>query len=147
MEFLTIPTFLIMPAVTQRHNTSSETPITVFLRPSAYDPDRKWESTTTTNLGLDFAFLNNRISGSVDYYKKTKDLLSVVPVAAGGNFNIELYTNVGNMENKGIEFTLNTVPVKKKNLTWDFGFNFTYTIPARLPIFWGGQILTSRDWR
>ncbi len=98
-----------------------------FLRPDSYDPDRKWESTTTTNLGLDFGFLNNRISGSVDYYfKKTKDLLSVVPVAAGGNFNIELYTNVGNMENKGVEFTLNTVPIKKPNLTWEFGFNFTY---------------------
>ncbi len=98
-----------------------------FLRPDAYDPDRKWESTTTTNIGLDFGFVNNRISGSVDYYfKKTKDLLSVVPVAAGGNFNIELYTNVGNMENKGVEFTLNTVPVKKANLTWEFGFNFTY---------------------
>ena len=98
-----------------------------FLRPDAYDPERKWESTTTTNVGLDFGFLNNRISGSVDYYfKKTKDLLSVVPVAAGGNFNIELYTNVGNMENKGIEFSLNTVPVKKANLTWEFGFNFTY---------------------
>ncbi|MFN8306278.1 MAG: SusC/RagA family TonB-linked outer membrane protein [Ferruginibacter sp.] len=98
-----------------------------FLRPSAYDPDRKWESTNTTNLGIDFGFLNNRISGTVDYYyKKTKDLLSVVPVAAGGNFNIELYTNVGNMENKGVEFTLNTVPVKKANLTWEFGFNFTY---------------------
>lgn len=98
-----------------------------FLRPDAYDPDRKWESTTTSNIGLDFGILNNRISGSVDYYfKKTKDLLSVVPVAAGGNFNIELYTNVGNMENKGVEFTLNTVPVKKQNLQWDFGFNFTY---------------------
>jgi TonB-dependent starch-binding outer membrane protein SusC len=98
-----------------------------FLRPSAYDPDRRWESTTTTNVGLDFGFANNRISGTVDYYfKKTKDLLSVVPVAAGGNFNIELYTNVGNVENKGIEFTLNTVPVKKPNLTWEFGFNFTY---------------------
>lgn len=98
-----------------------------FLRPSAYDPDRKWESTTTSNVGLDFGFLNNRISGSVDYYfKKTKDLLSTVPVAAGGNFNIELLTNVGNMENKGVEFTLNTVPVKKTNLTWEFGFNFTY---------------------
>ncbi len=98
-----------------------------FLRPSAYDPDRKWESTTTTNLGLDFGFVNNRISGSVDIYtKKTKDLLSVVPVAAGGNFNIELFTNVGNVENRGIEFTLNTVPVKKTNLTWEFGFNFTY---------------------
>ncbi len=98
-----------------------------FLRPSAYDPDRKWETTTTTNLGLDFGFLNNRIYGSVDYYfKKTKDLLSTVPVAAGGNFNIELLTNVGNMENKGVEFTLNTVPIRKKNLTWDFGFNITY---------------------
>jgi len=98
-----------------------------FLRPSAYDPDRRWESTETTNVGLDFGFLNGRISGSVDYYfKKTKDLLSVVPVAAGGNFNIELLTNVGNMENKGIEFTLNTVPVKTKNLTWELGYNFTY---------------------
>ncbi len=98
-----------------------------FLRPSAYDPERRWESTATTNVGLDFGFLNNRISGSVDYYiKKTKDLLSVVPVAAGGNFDIQLLTNVGNMENKGVEFTLNTVPVKKKNLTWDLGFNFTY---------------------
>lgn len=98
-----------------------------FLRPSAYDPDRRWESTTTTNLGLDFGFLNNRISGSFDIYnKKTKDLLSVVPVAAGGNFNIELFTNVGNMENKGFEFTLNTIPVKKLNITWEFGFNFTY---------------------
>ncbi len=98
-----------------------------FLRPSAYDPDIRWERTTTTNVGLDFGIMNGRISGSVDYYfKKTKDLLSVVPVAAGGNFNIELLTNVGNVENKGVEFTLNTVPIKKKNLTWEFGFNFTY---------------------
>ncbi len=98
-----------------------------FLRPDAYDPDRRWETTTTTNVGLDFGLLNGRISGSVDYYfKKTKDLLSVVPVAAGGNFNIELYTNVGNMENKGVEFTLNTIPVKKKDLTWELGFNVTY---------------------
>lgn len=98
-----------------------------FLRPSAYDPDIRWETTTTTNVGIDFGIMNGRISGSVDYYfKKTKDLLSVVPVAAGGNFNIELLTNVGNMENKGVEFTLNTVPVKKKDLIWELGFNFTY---------------------
>lgn len=98
-----------------------------FLRPSAYDINRKWETTTTTNLGLDFAFANNRISGSVDvYHKKTKDLLSVVPVAPGSNFDIELYTNVGNIENKGVEFTINTVPVANKNLVWNFGFNVTY---------------------
>ncbi len=98
-----------------------------FLRPSAYDPNLKWETTTTSNLGLDFGFASNRISGSVDVYKKkTKDLLSVVPVAPGSNFDITLLTNVGNMENKGIEFSINTIPVATKNLTWNFGFNVTY---------------------
>ena len=98
-----------------------------FLRPSAYDRNRKWETTTTINLGLDFGFSNNRISGSIDiYHKKTEDLLSVVPIAPGSNFDIDLFTNVGNMENKGVEFTLNTIPVATKNLTWNFGFNVTY---------------------
>ncbi len=98
-----------------------------FLRPSAYDANIKWETTTTSNIGLDFGFLNTRISGTVDfYYKKTEDLLSVIPVAPGSNFDITLLTNVGNMENKGVEFTLNTTPLKTANLTWDFGFNITY---------------------
>ncbi len=98
-----------------------------FLRPGAYDANLKWETTTTANAGLDFGFLNNRISGSVDVYqKKTKDLLSVVPVAPGSNFDITLLTNVGNMENKGVELSINTIPVVNKNLTWNFGFNFTY---------------------
>ena len=98
-----------------------------FLRPAAYDENIKWETTTTTNFGFDFAFLNNRINGSVDVYKKkTKDLLSRIPVAPGSNFDIELLTNVGNMENKGVEFTLNTTPVRTQDLNWDFGFNFTY---------------------
>ena len=99
-----------------------------FLRPGAYDANLKWETTTTTNFGLDFGFLNNRISGSVDIYqKKTKDLLSRIDIAPGANFDITLLTNVGNMENKGIEVTLNTVPVRNKDLTWEFGGNFTYS--------------------
>jgi TonB-dependent starch-binding outer membrane protein SusC len=98
-----------------------------FLRPGAYDANLKWETTTTTNAGLDFGFLNNRISGSVDFYqKKTKDLLSVVPVAPGSNFDITLLTNVGNMENKGMELALNIIPVAKRDITWNFGFNITY---------------------
>ena len=98
-----------------------------FSRPGAYDPALKWETTTSNNIGLDFGFLKNRISGSVELYqKKTKDLLSVVPVAAGANFNIELLTNVGNIENKGVEFTINTTPIKSSNFSWDFGFNITY---------------------
>ncbi|MBL0356361.1 MAG: SusC/RagA family TonB-linked outer membrane protein [Chitinophagaceae bacterium] len=98
-----------------------------FLRPGAYDPDLKWETTTTENIGIDFGFFNNRVSGSIEVYrKKTKDLLSTVPVAAGGNFDIQLLTNVGNVENKGIEFTLNTTPVKRGKFAWDLGFNVTY---------------------
>lgn len=98
-----------------------------YLRPEGYDPDIKWETTTTSNAGLDFGFLSNRISGSVDvYFKKTKDLLSTVPVAPGGNFVNQITTNVGNLENKGVEFTLNTIPIKTSDLTWEFGFNYTY---------------------
>jgi TonB-dependent starch-binding outer membrane protein SusC len=98
-----------------------------LLRPSAYDANIKWETTTTSNIGLDVTLLNNRISGSIDIYKKkTEDLLSVIPIAPGSNFDITLLTNVGNMENKGVELTLNTTPIKTSTVTWDLGFNYTY---------------------
>jgi TonB-dependent starch-binding outer membrane protein SusC len=98
-----------------------------YLRPGAYDPNIKWETTTTANLGIDFGFLNNRISGSIEVYqKKTKDLLGIVPQAPGRNFDISIVTNVGSLENKGVEFLLNTTPVKTKDITWDFGFNMAY---------------------
>ncbi|KAA2240015.1 TonB-dependent receptor [Chitinophaga agrisoli] len=97
------------------------------LRPEGYDANIKWEETKTYNVGLDFGFLNNRINGSVDYYiKRTKDLLSVIPVAAGSNLTNQLLTNVGNIEARGFEFTLNATPVQTKNFSWDAGFNFTY---------------------
>ena len=98
-----------------------------FYRPVAYDANIKWETTATSNFGLDFAILDNRISGSFEVYQKTStDLLSDVPTPAGSNFNIHLYTNVGTMESKGYEFSLNTVPVKMKDLTWNLGFNIAY---------------------
>jgi iron complex outermembrane receptor protein len=98
-----------------------------YLRPEGYDPNLKWETTTTSNIGLDFSFLNNRISGSADYYfRKTKDLLANVTLAAGANFVNRITTNVGDVESKGVEFTLNTTPVRTANLTWDLGVNYTY---------------------
>lgn len=98
-----------------------------FLRPSAYDKNLKWETTATSNIGLDFGFLNNRISGSVEVYeKKTKDLLSIINIAPGSNFNIELLTNVGNITNRGIEASLNLVPVKLDNFSWDLNVNGSY---------------------
>lgn len=98
-----------------------------FLRPNAYDANIRWETTTTSNVGLDFGFADSRITGSIDVYKKkTKDLLSVVPVAPGSNFDITLLTNVGNMENKGVEVTVNTIPLKSEKMIWSLGFNVTY---------------------
>ncbi|WP_345329333.1 TonB-dependent receptor [Mucilaginibacter defluvii] len=95
--------------------------------PAAYDRSLKWEQTATYNAGVDFGFLNGRISGAVDvYFKKTKDLLNRIPSPLGSNFSNFITTNVGNIENKGVEFSINASPVKNKVFSWDMGFNFTY---------------------
>lgn len=99
----------------------------ITYRPNAYNPDLKWEKTTTYNVGLDFGFLNNRINGAVDYYyRKTTDLLNSVFVSAGTNFKNKVLSNVGSLENSGIEFSINAKPVVTTDWTWDLGFNITY---------------------
>jgi iron complex outermembrane receptor protein len=95
--------------------------------PTAYDRNIKWEQTATYNAGVDYGFLDNRLTGSVDVYlKRTKDLLNTIPSALGANFTNQITTNVGNLENKGIEFAINGSPVKTDELSWDLGFNVTY---------------------
>ncbi len=99
------------------------------LRPSAYDPDIKWEQTTTLNLGLDFGLLEDRITGSFDLYKRvTDDLLNTVTVPSGSNFSNTLLTNVGSLENKGAEFSLNLIPISQKDMSLNIGFNLTYNV-------------------
>ena len=96
-------------------------------RPGGFYANRKWEQTATTNVGIDYGFLHNRISGSIDYYlKKTSDLLNNIPQPAGTNFSAYIVANVGNMKNEGVEFNLNLQPVKNSNVTWDVNFNYTY---------------------
>jgi iron complex outermembrane receptor protein len=99
------------------------------LRPSAYDPNIKWEQTTTQNIGLDFGFADNRITGSFDLYKRvTDDLLNTVNVPSGSNFSNTLLTNVGSLENKGAEFSLNLVPISKEDMYLTLGFNIGYNV-------------------
>lgn len=101
-----------------------------LLRPSAYDPDLRWETTTNINAAIDFGFIDNRISGTVEgFIRKTEDLLSTVPIPSGSNFTNRLFTNVGNIESKGLEITLNVVPVRNKDVEWEIGANFTYVVP------------------
>jgi TonB-linked SusC/RagA family outer membrane protein len=97
------------------------------LRPAGFDAGLKWETTTSYNIGLDFGFKNDRFSGSVDVYQKdTKDLLATVPVPAGTNFTNEILTNVGAMQNRGIEVSLNTGLVATKDMRLDWSVNATY---------------------
>ncbi len=94
------------------------------LRPEGYNPDIKWEETTTYNIGVDYGFLQNRIYGSLDlYYRKTKDLLNFIPVPAGSNLTNYLLTNIGDLENKGVGFSINGVIISKKDVVWSLGFN------------------------
>ncbi|WP_238867762.1 MULTISPECIES: SusC/RagA family TonB-linked outer membrane protein [Proteiniphilum] len=96
-------------------------------RPDGYDSKRRWESTTTSNIGLDFGFINNRINGSIDFYNKnTKDLLNDTPLAMGGNFINSIVQNIGKMNNKGVETNINFVAVDNREIRWDLGLNFTY---------------------
>lgn len=96
-------------------------------RPSAYVSNLKWESTTAYNLGLDYGFLKDRITGSFDYYtRKTKDLLATIPAAAGTNFDKTILTNVGNMKSDGFETSLNVVPIDNRDITWNVSMNATW---------------------
>lgn len=96
-------------------------------RPEAYVSDLKWETTTSWNFGLDFGFLDGRIGGAIDFYtRKTKDLLASVPTAAGTNFSKTILTNVGNVDSKGIEVSLNATPIQAKDWEWNLSYNFTW---------------------
>ena len=96
-------------------------------RPEAYVSNLKWETTTSWNAGFDFGFLDDRITGSFDYYtRQTKDLLATVPSPAGVNFDKSILTNVGNVDSQGIEVSLNATPVKTDNWNWDISFNMTW---------------------
>lgn len=102
------------------------TPIYTY-RPEAYVSDLKWETTTSWNFGFDFGFLKDRLTGSLDYYtRKTKDLIATVPAAAGSTFDKNITTNVGNVDSKGIEFSLNATPIQTKDFNWDISFNMTW---------------------
>jgi TonB-linked SusC/RagA family outer membrane protein len=94
--------------------------------PNGFQP-RKWEETATTNLALDYGFLDNRITGSIDFYiKKTSELLNSIPAPAGTNFSAYILSNVGSMENRGVEFSINAIPIRNSRMNWDVSFNATY---------------------
>jgi iron complex outermembrane receptor protein len=96
-------------------------------RPSEYNTDLKWEETTTYNVGLDLGFLNGRFTAAVDYYfRKTDDLINSVYVAAGTNFKNKVLSNIGSLENSGIEFSTTARVIEERDWRWELGYNVTY---------------------
>ncbi|TVZ25313.1 iron complex outermembrane receptor protein [Gillisia sp. Hel_I_86] len=97
------------------------------LRPEEFDENLKWEELKTSNIGLDFGFFDNRVSGSVDaYYRETKDLLATVPVPAGANLSDLLTTNVGETVSRGIEVGLDAAIVRKEDFNWNVNYNISF---------------------
>ena len=98
-------------------------------RPTQYNPNLTWETTETINAGLDFGFWRNRVTGSIDWFKKnTRNLLANVQVPAG-EFSNKNFKNIGQMETDGFEFLINVNPVKTEDFTWDFSFNVAHYNP------------------
>ena len=96
-------------------------------RPEGYDENIKWEETTTYNAAIDFALFDDRYYGSVDFYlRETDDLINEIPVPAGTNLTNFIITNIGSMENRGVELNLFTRPIVRDDFRWELGFNATY---------------------
>ncbi|RKS50710.1 iron complex outermembrane receptor protein [Gillisia mitskevichiae] len=96
-------------------------------RPEAYNENLKWEIGKTLNAGIDYSLFNSRVSGSVNaYLKKTEDLISYVTIDPFTNFSNGIDKNIGDMENRGIEFEINVAPIKTENLKWNIGYNISY---------------------
>jgi TonB-linked SusC/RagA family outer membrane protein len=97
------------------------------LRPEGYNANLKWERTKTYNAGLDYGFINNRISGSIDAYTRTtEDLLNVIPIPVGTNFTNRILTNVGTLDVRGVEFNITGKPIVKQDSYWEINFNVTH---------------------
>ncbi len=97
------------------------------IRPNGYDSNIRWEETSTLNLGVDFSIIKDRLSGSLDVYQRnTTDLLNRIPVPAGTNLTNFVTTNVGDMENQGVELALFTTPYTSQNVNVDLSVNVAY---------------------
>ena len=99
----------------------------VLYRPGNYTDKLKWETTTTYNVGLDFGFLNQRLTASVDYYyRKTTDLLNYAKAPAMSGYKNMMWQNIGSLKNTGIEASISWKPVVTKDFFWQLDYNITY---------------------
>ena len=125
-----VPDYSWIPTYSKNTGTDSYYDLAgdgTLYRPDNYTPNLKWETTTTYNIGLDWGFFNQRISGTIDVYKrKTTDLLNYAPTKALSAFRNQAWQNIGSLENKGIEATLSVKPIQTNDFFWQLDYNVTY---------------------
>ena len=120
-DFLYLPKYSLSDAFARYQFGNS---YVTTARPDGYDPNLKWESTASYNIGADFSFWKGRVNGTLDYYyKKTNDLLFTVNVPAGTNLTDRVLTNIGKVENQGVELTLSGVVIDKPDFSWNVSVN------------------------
>ena len=113
-------------AFSTSYNTGSYAGSSNYSKGNAVNDNLKWETTASYNLGIDAGFADNRLNVVLDiYYKKTSDLLLDVPVGFAQGVTSQLQ-NVGNVENKGIEFAVNGVLLRRKNINWTLSANIAH---------------------
>ncbi|MBQ1772856.1 MAG: TonB-dependent receptor [Prevotella sp.] len=119
-----------IPTYSMSTGTNGFYPITgtgVLYRPDNYTPNLKWETTETFNVGLDWGVMNQRLSGSIDwYYRKTTDLLNYAPTKPLSAFRNQAWQNIGSLKNTGIEVTVDWKAIQTKDFFWTLNGNFTY---------------------
>jgi iron complex outermembrane receptor protein len=105
----------------------SDTEKGVLYRPDNYTEKLKWETTTTYNVGLDWGILDQRLSGSVDwYYRKTTDLLNYAPTMVFTAYRNQAWQNIGSLTNTGVEAAISWKAIRSKDWYWTIDYNFTY---------------------
>lgn len=96
-------------------------------RPNNYRPELKWETTSTYNVGLDWGIMDQRLSGSVDwYYRKTTDLLNYAPLSSMAGYKNQAWQNIGSLKNTGVEAAITWRAIQTKDWFWTMTYNFTY---------------------
>ena len=125
-----VPDYSWIATYSKNTGTDSKYPVTgdgTLYRPDNYTPSLKWETTTTYNIGLDWGILNQRLSGSIDFYKrKTTDLLNYAPTKALSAYRNQAWQNIGSLENKGIEASISWKAIQSKEFYWVLDYNITY---------------------
>lgn len=113
-------------------------------RPDAYNPQLKWETATTYNIGYDISLFRDRLGMNIDYYyKKTTDLINWTPVPAGSNFRNYVTSNIGSMFNQGVEVAFNFKPISQKDYFWEITLNGTYNMNKITELTGEGSIVTT----